>query len=320
MSATLNLPGVLSSDFGSQTTHYSRRDLGTSEEEPLARPNPAGERDTIEGNFSSTFTPKAYNFGDGRLLFDGSDTRKQYHLHDHLGNVVVVFEDKNNDGFIEETDNPNTNEVLHRYHYYSFGMLWDLPNPLTPLYSEDNRYQYNAKEFEQLANLLDYGWRWYDPVIGRWNGVDPLASEMPSWSPYNYVFNNPLIFTDPDGRFPFPISPFGFYNRVNSWFLGKNMNAVDQGSRLVNAYETASGENASAGIKFSAYFNGVLNEYGAYTSQNDAVVLMTGDHFDGSQASNFDKILAGVFVTLPVSGSSISKGLKYGLGNASDFY
>ncbi|TVQ43595.1 MAG: hypothetical protein EA362_11170 [Saprospirales bacterium] len=124
----INLPGVLSSDFGSQTTYYSTGgskimtvneydDPSTGYPSELTRLYFMGMELEYEGvgNFSSTFTPKAYNFGDGRMLFDGNDIRKQYHLHDHLGNVVVVFEDKNNDGFIEETDNPNTNEVPHSY-------------------------------------------------------------------------------------------------------------------------------------------------------------------------------------------------------------
>jgi len=53
---------------------------------------------------------------------------------------------------------------------------------------------YNGKEFnEDLGlNWYAYGFRYYDPTIGRFTGVDPIADQFPWVSVYNYAENEPV--------------------------------------------------------------------------------------------------------------------------------
>jgi RHS repeat-associated protein len=88
-------------------------------------------------------------------------------------------------------------EVLEENNYYPFGLKHEGYNALAgnPTYN----YKYNGKELQQESGMYDYGARFYMPDIGRFGAHDPLSELQFAYSPYNYVYGNPIRFTDPTG-------------------------------------------------------------------------------------------------------------------------
>lgn len=126
-----------------------------------------------------------------------------YQYKDHLGNVRLSYGDTNEDG------NVNTAEVIEENNYYPFGLKHFGYNNVTVLgkgNSTAQNYRYNGKELQDdniasiRLNIYDYGARNYDPAIGRWMNIDPLAEKYFSSSPYIYAGNTPILFVDFDGE------------------------------------------------------------------------------------------------------------------------
>lgn len=139
---------------------------------------------------------------EGKIANISTTFEYHYHLKDHLGNTRVVFDGSG-----------NTEQAPD---YYPFGMLFNSSQ------GGDNEYLFNGKELQDellgSVNLdwYDYGARFYDPALGRWHSVDPMAEDYASKSPYHFSGNNPVRFLDLNGM------NYGDYYNTDGTWLGSD--------------------------------------------------------------------------------------------------
>jgi RHS repeat-associated protein len=70
--------------------------------------------------------------------------------------------------------------------------------------STNNKLWFAGKPFDASTGLSYMGARYYDPVVGRFMGVDPVdyqESNIHSFNRYAYANNNPYKYVDRDGRY-----------------------------------------------------------------------------------------------------------------------
>jgi len=186
----LNLPKTVTANTGTTTTTtltYTYDATGTK-----LRRNSTGLNNTtdyISGIQYDSNQPTPFNFiqteeGKAAYLPSTGGFDYYYYLGDNLGNTRVMFDSQTSPLTPVQSDD-----------YYPFGL--EIPGANMP--SLKNEYLYNKKELQEEIKQYDYGARFYDPVIGRWNAVDRFAEKYMGNSPYQYGADNPISNIDMNG-------------------------------------------------------------------------------------------------------------------------
>ena len=181
------------------------------------------------------FFPTAEGYVKNTIIQGQNSYDYIYNLTDHLGNIrmsfgldpktqqLVKFEENNyypfglkhsryNDQLREITEKQSYNIQLEDIITEKRSAQKTLAIPSNPdaedivLENSGYQYKYNGKELQDELGLnwYDYQARNYDPAIGRWMNIDPLAEMSRKYSPYAYALDNPVFFVDPDGMMATP--------------------------------------------------------------------------------------------------------------------
>lgn len=144
---------------------------------------------------------------------------KHFEIKDWLGSVRYTF--KINSG--------NTVVADGARDYYPYGL--QLPGRILTSGNEDKRGRFTDHEHDEESNYDYHGARYYNPELGRYMSIDPLARERVYLSPYNYCQDNPIMRIDPNGEVDAP------YVDEDGNYLGTDGNLEDHETRVIKKEE-----------------------------------------------------------------------------------
>ena len=173
-------------------------------EQPIYGTTRLGERkpDLLLTGLSAATTTYTRKLGD-----------KYYELNDHLGNVRAVVRDEKQATLANSIpDIASFKPSLSAYYnYYPFGMLQPgRYGPGNSTAAGGYRFGYNGKEKDNSGELgltnYDYGFRIYNPGLGKFLSLDPLTRKYPELTPYQFASNTPIQAVDLDGQESFVVT------------------------------------------------------------------------------------------------------------------
>jgi len=84
--------------------------------------------------------------------------------------------------------------------------LTTVPTAIGRVFDKGHRYGFNGKEIDKGeegmvggGSTYDYGFRIYNPSLGKFLSVDPLTASYPWFTPYQFAGNMPIWAVDLDG-------------------------------------------------------------------------------------------------------------------------
>jgi len=152
---------------------------------------------TLTGTFPIQ-NHKIYNKADRTSIVGRYVDRKIYEMSDHLGNVTVTFSDRL-EAVINGSTLTNSVGIRSYNNYYAFGMLMPERSQTPGVYRYGFEGIEKTDEISGEGNHYQFKYREYDPRIGRFWSVDPLAAYYPWNSPYAFAENRVIDGIDLEG-------------------------------------------------------------------------------------------------------------------------
>jgi len=114
--------------------------------------------------------------------------RRFYYLKDHLGSIRVTLN--------------QTGTHVGYDDYYPFGLQMENRSYNDGNTHSDQKFTGHFLEQEGGLGVYHAQARMYDPVTGRFWGVDAMRVLYPNWNSYAYALNNPVLLIDTTGNCP----------------------------------------------------------------------------------------------------------------------